>query len=163
MSALIRSSILLVALAACESAVNLDIEYTDASASDAGAEGGEAPAPGVELEACPCDETQGFGCCVTTNGPSFCTLDANQCTQEKGVFMKCFRPSVVMESVCCWHGSGVGAVVAYAGICDGGPAACVDDDDCRGAASGATCLHRPCGGQEIGQCGAPGGEPPVCP
>jgi len=161
------ASVLLGAVAACESAINLDVNYRDASPTgDASEDGGEAGVPqGVELEACPCDESQGFGCCVTSNGPSFCTLDSNQCGHEKGVFMKCFRPSAVAESACCWHAGDKDnpPVAAYAGYCDAGPAACVDNNDCRGAQAGPVCITRLCGGQTIGQCGAAGGPQPPCP
>ena len=164
--AVFGASVLLGALAACESAINLDVAYRDASVtSDATDEGGEAGTTpsGVELEACPCDEAQGFGCCVTNNGPSFCTLNSDQCANEKGVFMKCFRPSATAESACCWHTRpNEPPVAAYAGYCDAGPAACVDDNDCRGAQSGSKCLTRLCGGQTIGNCGPAGGALPPC-
>jgi len=163
--ALLGASAIIGALAACESAVNLDVDYRDAQTSnpnDASAEA-SGPGEGVALEGCPCDESQGFGCCVTTNGPSFCTTELAQCTQERGVFMRCFRANPLNESECCWHGDGPGAVAAYAGACDGGPPACVLDTDCRSQPTARTCLVRPCGGLQIGFCGQEGGAPPSCP
>jgi hypothetical protein len=159
------------ALAACRSAVNLDVTYRDASpTADASDDGGEAGIPpGTQLEGCPCDEAAGFGCCVTSVGPSFCTTDLGQCEAEQGVFMKCFRPDPNTESECCWHGDVVGSSksqTAYAAYCDGGPPACATDNDCRNfAQTQRTCLVKLCGtaGPQIGVCGAEGGAPPACP
>jgi hypothetical protein len=174
MSVAIRSGVLAFlggsaifgALAACRSAVNLDVAYRDAASVDASDDGETGAPPGVELEACPCDEAAGFGCCVTSVGPSFCTTELGQCEAEHGVFMKCFRPDPNTESDCCWNGAigSRGSQAAYAGYCDAGPPACAADPDCRKhSLTQRACLVTTCGTQQIGVCGTEGGAPPACP
>lgn len=152
---------------ACQSAVSLDVTYTDAGAPDAKADGppmdGMVETPpssekGTELEGCPCDETQGLACCVSKVGPPFCTTDLDRCNAEKGAFYRCFGPDRNTESVCCWHGSGEGALTALAAVCSGGPEACLTNTDCTG---GKACKTRDCPQNvKIGACGE---DPPACP
>lgn len=148
----------LVALAGCESVTNLDVRY-EALTSDGGEGGAEGGGPSrVELEGCPCDERAGLGCCIPSTGVPFCTSSDSLCTVEaKGVFAKCLYPDPFSESVCCWHGSGAGAVAALASACDGGPAACTRKSDCPG---NVECKTRDCAGVIIGQCAA---DAPACP
>lgn len=146
-------------LAACESVTNLDVRYEDANAADGGEGGTEGSAPSrVELEGCPCDEKAGLGCCIPATGIPFCTPTDSVCTVDaKGVFARCLYPEPSSESLCCWKGSGTGAVAALASTCDAGPPACTRNSDCAG---GVECRTRDCAGVIIGQC-AP--EPPACP
>ncbi|MBX3221749.1 MAG: hypothetical protein KF795_14630 [Labilithrix sp.] len=151
---------------ACESAVNLDVTYTDAGAPDGAvesaspaADGGEAvlpPLAGSELESCPCDSSQGLACCVSAAGPAFCTTDEDRCRSERGALYRCFGPDPNTESVCCWRGSGEGATTALAAECSTGPRACAEDAHCE---TGETCRLVDCHGVRIGACGTP----PVCP
>jgi hypothetical protein len=159
---------------ACQSAVNLDVKYTDAGASDASADGqvllpDGAPDPeqstssvskGEELEGCPCDLSQGLACCVSGVGPPFCTTDQTRCASEKGAFFKCFNPDPTSESVCCWTGSGENALTAYAAECKNGRlTACTTDQACPGGGTGS-CHTRACKGVLVGACGV---DPPACP
>jgi hypothetical protein len=147
----------LAAAAACESAVNLNVAYRETGLADAGDDADAGPPPGNELEACPCDESAGLGCCVTSNGPSFCTANEAACNAEKGVYMKCLRQNPLHESVCCWHGSGPGALTAYAAFCDGGVSACLESSDCAG---GQKCTTTKCNEVVVGACGD---VAPACP
>lgn len=149
----------LVGLAGCESVTNLDVRYEAPAAVDSGEGGPEGSAPPrVELEGCPCDERAGLGCCIPATGIPFCTSTDSVCTVDaKGVFARCLYPDPTTESLCCWKGSGTGAVAALAGACDGGPPACTRNSDCAG---GVECKTRECAGVIIGQC-AP--APPACP
>jgi hypothetical protein len=159
-------------LSACESAANLDVTYGDASAAletgatgdgealDAG-EGGPAVVVSGTITGCPCDPTQGLGCCMPGAGNPFCTGDTAVCADRKGTHLKCVRPDPTTESTCCWHGSGAGAVTALAAFCDGGPTACSADTDCAG--TGEThCAMAVCfkGTIAVGACGS---VPPTCP
>lgn len=155
-------------LFSCESAVNLDVKYTGSDASDASAEdpdGADAQpstsnvSKGEELEGCPCDQSQGLACCVSRVGPPFCTTDQDRCAREQGAFYRCFGPDPNTESVCCWTGSGEGALTAYAAECRDRLTVCTTDRACPGAATGA-CRTRTCKGVLIGACGA---DPPACP
>jgi hypothetical protein len=159
-----------LALLACESAINLDVTYTDASASEGSveSEGGEGGTPLTApktFTACPCDETQGLGCCIPKDGntPPFCTTDTAYCTSLQGEHLKCGRPDPLTESVCCWTfptpKSAVGAVTALASACDAGPSAtaCSADSDCAG--TGKKCNTVSCGPVTIGQCAD---TPPPC-
>jgi hypothetical protein len=139
------------ALVACESAANLDLVYADAAgASDAGT---ADVTPGDELEGCPCDESQGLGCCLVMNGVPYCTLDQTACASEKGLLLKCFHGDPRSESVCCWNASGT----RLAAGCDGGAPACVTAADCP---SGTGCATSVCNGIVIGACSA---TKPACP
>jgi hypothetical protein len=158
---------LTVGLVACESATNLDVRYGDASAAieassgDAGAGEGGATGTGTPVFAgCPCDEQQGQGCCLPSAGGPFCTTDETFCASATGTHLKCVRPDINSESVCCWRGSGATARTALAAVCDGGPAACVTDGDCAG--TGETCAIARCFGGTI-TIGACGKAPPTCP
>ena len=150
---------------ACESATNLDVSYAtpdggnaDAAGSDADPDAGEADsATPVLLEGCPCDQSAGFGCCVTPTG-AFCTNDHDTCTGEKGEFLRCSRRDPSFESECCWLGSGAGATTRFAAACDGGPTACLGDTDCIG--TGQTCKTSTCAGFTFGQCAS---AAPACP
>ncbi len=169
----------LVTLGGCESATNLDVTYEDASAAlDAGSgptPDGMAPGNGGDgsagsdgstsilpvLTGCPCDPTQGVGCCLPTAARPFCTPTTETCTDAKGTFLKCVGPDPTSESVCCWHGTGPGAVTALAATCKDGPVACTTDTDCAG--SGATkCSLASCFGGTI-VVGACGSVAPTCP
>jgi hypothetical protein len=158
-------------LVACEAATNLDVTYGDAStaletgaaADGESADGGEAGAVAVPngISGCPCDPTAGLGCCMPGSGKPFCTEDTSVCAIRMGTHIRCVRPDPSSESVCCWHGSGAGAVTALAAACDGGPTACSTDSDCAG--SGATkCAMAECFGGSI-VIGACGTVPPTCP
>ena len=166
--ALLATSAAFGALVACRSAVNLDVAYRSATSDAAAGDAGEGGVPtGVELEACPCDESAGFGCCVTTNGPSFCTTDHAQCQQERGVFMRCSRFDPNTESHCCWNGP-IGtrdSQTAYAAFCDAGAPACTGNADCQTyATSQRTCIVKKCNDQQIGVCGTQGTTAePACP
>jgi len=160
-----------LALSACESATNLDVTYGDSGAAlETGAPGdGEAPEAGEGgaiivlpgLSGCPCDPSAGLGCCMPGSGKPFCTGDTTVCASRMGTHLRCVRPDPTTESVCCWHGSGSGAVTALAAVCDGGPAACSSDSDCEG--SGQTkCAMAVCFGGTIA-IGACGSVPPTCP
>jgi hypothetical protein len=157
---------------ACQSAVNLDVKYTDAGATDASTDGSGDPdaqdpeqstsnvSKGEELEGCPCDLTQGLACCVSSVGPPFCTTDQDRCSGEKGAFYKCFGPDPSTESVCCWTGSGENSITAYAAECKNGRlTACTTDQACPGGTAGE-CHTRVCKGVLIGACGV---DPPACP
>jgi hypothetical protein len=163
------AALALVGAAACQSAVNLDVSYTqpadggagsspDGAAIDAGLGGASSPATtptvGNELEACPCDQTQGLSCCVSSAGPAFCTTDRSRCDGENGGFYGCFGPTT--DSLCCWHGSGAHSITAYAGKCDDGPEACTSSADCSG---GKDCLLTECAHVRVGACG----QVPTCP
>lgn len=155
----------LLAALACESATNLDVAYSAAdggSAVDAG-DGGDAAPDGGELptisevEGCPCDPASGLGCCVTGSG-AFCTNNADECSSAKGEWLRCAHRDPTFESECCWSGSGAGATTRFASACDGGPAACLTDNDCAG--TGQPCKTVTCAGFRFGQCAA---NPPSCP
>jgi hypothetical protein len=166
-------------LGGCESATNLDVTYGDASAALEAGSGptadGTAPADGGDgstavdgstpitpvLTGCPCDPTQGIGCCLPSAAKPFCTATTEACTDSKGTFLKCVGPDPTTESVCCWHGTGPGAVTALAGACTSGPVACTTDTDCAG--SGETkCALASCFGGTI-VIGACGSVAPACP
>ena len=152
----------LVALVACESAVNLDVEYADA-AGDAGVDGEAGPAslPPNTFPGCPCNETAGVGCCIPKVGNAFCTADTDFCVAQQGMHLKCGRPDPASESTCCWHlpesKTASGAVTALAGACHDNTTACAVDSDCAG--TGHTCATKTCAGVVIGQCAA---TPPPC-
>src|SRR5688572_15198994 len=104
---------LISAIVACESAANLDVTYAPATAIDASTDADAGPPPGVAFEGCPCDESQGFGCCVVPKPDTpFCTLDKNECDQAKGMLLKCLRGRT--DDECCLRGAGAGAISAYA-------------------------------------------------
>jgi len=159
-------------LAACESATNLDVTYSDAStaalesgptADGQAAEAGEAGAVVVPqgISGCPCDPTEGLGCCMPAAGQPFCTGDTSVCANRMGTHLRCVRPDPSTESVCCWHGTGSGAVTALAAVCDGGPTACSADTDCAGTGE-TKCAMAVCFGGTIA-IGACGSVPPTCP
>ena len=179
-SVLGASSIMLstavVTLGGCESATNLDVSYGDASAG-LGADGaattdGTAPGDGMSagdgstplmpiVTGCPCDPTQGIGCCLPSADKPFCTSTTETCTNAAGTLLKCVGPDPSSESQCCWHGSGPGAVTALAAECKSGPVACTVDTDCAG--SGETkCALASCFGGSI-VIGACGSVAPKCP
>src|SRR5262249_1927574 len=141
---------------------NLDVKYMDLKAADGG-DGGDAdpapvtPAGNNELEACPCDQSQGLACCVSSKGPAFCTTDQGRCDSEQGAFYRRFGPDRSRDRFCCWTGAGAGAMTAYAAECKERPTACLKDTHCLG---GATCHVRKCAGVEIGACGQ---DAPACP
>lgn len=149
----------LASLAGCESVTNLDVRYDESLTADGGEGGVEGGGPSrVELEGCPCDEHAGLGCCIPATGIPFCTSSDSLCTVEaRGVFARCLYPDPNSESLCCWHGTGTGAVAALAAACDGGPEACTRKSDCPGTVE---CKTRDCTGVIIGQCGT---EAPACP
>lgn len=166
---------LLALMVACQSAVNLDVQYTDAglptapppTSSDSGtlaeADPPVVPAPvlGEELQGCPCDATQGLACCVSNpaNGVPFCTTDQGRCNAENGAFFRCFGPDPNTESVCCLHRNGATSESALAAVCRSGSATvCRVDADCPGVAKACTITTCP-GGVSIGVCDAN----PVCP
>ena len=164
----------IVTLGACESAVNLDVTYGDSSAAleagpgtdgqgpGTGGDGGDGSTP-IEagLMGCPCDPTQGMGCCIPKAAKPFCTTDTETCTNDTGTLLKCVRPDPGTESQCCWHASGTGAVTALAAVCDGGPAACMTDTDCAGTGETKCALASCFGGMiVIGACGS---VAPKCP
>jgi hypothetical protein len=94
-----------VALAACESAANLDVSYAPGAAIDGSADGEAGPPPGIAFEGCPCDESQGFGCCVVPKPDiPFCTADKAVCDEAKGMLLKCFGRRT--DDECCFHGTG---------------------------------------------------------
>jgi hypothetical protein len=144
------------------------VKYTDAGADAGLIDGAIAPdaaddaAPSVDpprgndLEGCPCDQSQGLACCISKEGPSFCTTDQDGCKAEQGAFLRCFGPDLTTESVCCWHGSGAGASTALAAVCDDGPQACTTSAHCAG---GVECQLTECRGIKVGACG----QTPVCP
>jgi hypothetical protein len=145
---------------ACDQVANLDVGYRDA-ASDAkivDAASLDAGEGGQPLEGCPCDETQGLGCCVPKVGTPYCTTDRSMCDGDKGLLLSCLRANASTESACCWHQGigGEGATTAYAALCDGGAPACVFDSDC----TGTTCATTTCAGVTLGACGA---VAPACP
>lgn len=148
---------------ACESATNLDVSYAlPDAATDASPEAGDAdPDAGsgeiTVVEGCPCDPTQGLGCCVTAAN-AFCTDDHDTCTAAKGEFLRCARRDHVFESECCWAGSGAGATTRFAATCDGGPTACLTNADCTG--TGQPCMTTTCAGFTFGQCAT---TAPACP
>lgn len=170
----------LAVLAACQSAVNLDVQYTDAGggnslttvppAPDAGtpAAPDAAPAaeagpevPGVELEACPCDATLGLACCVSNagnNSPSFCTTDQAFCRGEKGGFYRCFGPDPSTESVCCLRRGDGTFETGLAGECKQGTVTvCRVNADCP---NNGTCNVKACkDGVSLGVCD----DQPACP
>jgi hypothetical protein len=155
------------AVFACESATNLDVSYaapdsaTGASDAGAGADADADPdgATGdlLVLEACPCDQAAGLGCCVTPAG-AFCTNDLGTCNDAKGAWLRCAKRDYTFESECCWQGSGAGSQTRFASACDGGPTACLTDEDCSG--TGQTCKTTTCAGFKFGQCAT---SPPACP
>jgi hypothetical protein len=141
-------------LVACESATNLNVSY-----ADAGDGGADASANPPEFAGCPCDTTQGMGCCLTSKGTPFCTPSIALCQSNDGVWLECSHPALNSESDCCWHsGVGVkGSLTSYRTPCDdGGVRACNSDDQC---AAGTTCKKKTCGAVEIGACG----QDPSCP
>ncbi|MDB5220367.1 MAG: hypothetical protein JWO86_8294 [Myxococcaceae bacterium] len=157
-------------LVACESATNLDVTFGDASAAleggalsdgeatDGGEDGPVAIVP--TLAGCPCDTSEGLGCCMPTTGKPFCTPDTAVCAAALGTLIHCVHPDRSSESACCWHGTGPGAQTALAATCDGGPAVCTSDSDCEG--TGQKCAMALCfkGTIAIGACAA---TPPTCP
>lgn len=156
-----------VGLVACESATNLDVRYGDAATAIEGSVedadgGGETGDRGmVVLSGCPCDETMGEGCCMPSAGKPFCTTDQTVCADAKGIHLRCVRPEVATESMCCWRGSGATAQTGLAAACDGGPAACLANTDCAGTGETTCALARCFGGAiTIGACGP---TPPTCP
>lgn len=158
-------------LLACESTANLDVTYDDAGTvleSGAIPDGGPPPdaadagivvAQGIS--GCPCDPTQGLGCCMPASGAPFCTGDTAVCASKMGTHLRCVRPDPSTESACCWHGTGSGAVTALAAVCDGGPTACTADTDCAGTGE-TKCAMAVCFGGTIA-IGACGSVPPTCP
>jgi len=168
---------LVVTLGACESAANLDVTYGDSSApidagggatldgatpSTDGGESGDGATPIFPvLTGCPCDPTQGIGCCLPSNDRPFCTTAAETCANATGTLLKCVGPDPSTESQCCWHGSGSGAVTALAAFCDAGPTACTKDTDCAGTGE-TKCALASCfaGTIVIGACGS---VAPKCP
>lgn len=146
------SAALLVTLAACESATNLDVTY--APAVDAGSEAGPS-AP--EFAGCPCDTSLGLGCCLTPTGTPFCTTSVELCKSQSAMWLECAHPSSAGDSDCCWHDGigGKGSFTSYRGECDGGVRACSSPEQC----SNGDCRTKPCNGVTIGACG----RDPVCP
>lgn len=158
---LVLASPLLVLLA-CESATNLDVSYAgpdgggDAVAADAANPAPDGGEPTL-FEGCPCDQSAGLGCCVTSAG-AFCTDDFGTCNGAKGEWLRCSKRDPVFESECCWEGSGTGAQTRFAAACDGGPTACLTDADCVG--TGQACKTTTCSGFTFGQCAQ---AAPSCP
>ena len=157
---LVALSMVVAAAAACESAANLDVSYRDTADSGppANVDGGDAADPEnpVVLEGCPCDPSQGLGCCVTAKD-AFCTHSEIACAAEKGELIKCSKYDPNSQSECCWHGSGAGALAAYAIGCDGGPTACLTNADCPDSGK---CSVNTCAGFQFGACGD---TIPACP
>jgi hypothetical protein len=151
-------------IVACASAVNLDVQYADVASGDAGPDAEPdsgpvmtPPSGASELEACPCDQSQGLSCCVSAVGPAFCTTDRARCESEQGAFYGCFGPDLTTESVCCWHGTGALALTAFAAVCTApSVAACTSSVACG---AGVECTVVDCGGVRIGGCG----QAPTCP
>lgn len=171
-------SLLVLSIAACESATNLDVSYVDAgpaitseasaSAAEAGVinEGGPSLQTSEVLPGCPCDESQGLGCCIPAVGQPFCTGDSAFCAEAKGIHVKCSHPDPLTESVCCWRSStsdagASGMVAALSGSCAGASSACTADTDCAGTGQTKCSLATCAGGTiTIGTCGP---TPPACP
>ena len=143
-------------LVACESATNLDVTYGDSSAALEGSAGDAAAGPlkpGAVLPGCPCDESQGLGCCMPAGDKAFCTTDVEVCNAAHGTFLKCQGPDPSTESVCCWRPDAKeGSLTALASACDGGVEACRGNGDCP---AGKPCMMVTCakGAITIGACG----------
>jgi len=149
---------------ACEDVTGLDLAYhVRPNASDAGEAGtpeGGAGTPVTHLP-CPCDQTEGLGCCLS-NGASYCAQSDGTCgANGPAVFVGCERSDPTTESLCCWTSEGAGAgataLTGYAADCGARAMACVDDSDC----AGEKCNHLACDGVTLGVCGA--GAMPACP
>src|SRR5205085_592715 len=135
-------------------AANLDVTYKGGTApiADAGADGT------IEtVEGCPCEATEGLGCCVAGGGTPYCTTDDRQCAAERGMLLRCVRSESVSESVCCLQGTGSGAKASLAAYCDGGIVMCLFATDCP---PGEGCATTVCNGIQIGACGS---AKPPCP
>lgn len=101
--------------------------------------------------ACPCDETQGAGCCAGPSG-STCVAEKTAC---QGAFLRCFGPDVE-GSVCCAHRTGGVIETALAGDCSTGASiVCTVDAECPNG----VCTIGTCGNVTIGTCDGT----PVCP
>ncbi len=161
----------LVTLSACESATNLDVVYSDASAADSSAstdasavDGGGEAAVLAMVSACPCDEAAGLGCCIPASGAPFCTEDTAVCIEAKGIHLKCSHPDPLSESACCWHtkadAGGSFVVAALGSTCAAGSSACAIDTDCAGTGEAKCSLSTCAGGVTIGACGP---TAPPCP
>ena len=169
-------------LTACESIVDLSVQYVDAAgqsgdgASDASVLGDGAgfDADGatridsgtpVPLGNCPCDTAASTGCCIPGGGATpYCTANAfaSSCTGAGGMFVACTHYDTTTDSVCCWrNGTGPGAQATYAASCNGDPTSCAQSSDCAG---GVSCALASCGNGAgaftIGVCRA---TPPTCP
>lgn len=162
---------LVVTLAACEGATNLDVVYANAGATPdssmpeggAGEAGGGESGPPAVLSACPCDEREGLGCCIPAVGAPFCTADTTVCAEAKGIHVKCSHPDPLTESACCWRPAAAGGpltVAALAATCGGDSSACTVDTDCAGTGQTKCSLSTCAGAVTIGACGP---TPPACP
>ena len=144
----------LLALAACESATNLNVSYTPVT--DGGPDATTNP---PEFAGCPCDTSAGLGCCLTKSGTPFCTTSIELCKSQKAMWLECAHPSGAGDSDCCWHGpllGGQGSLTSYRGECDGGVRACSSDDQCPTN----KCSKQTCNNVTIGACGD---KVPDCP
>jgi hypothetical protein len=152
---MIRRILLACLLAAgCEPVTNLDIHYlrqaTGEPSNDGGADGEADATPPAT---CPCDSTQGLGCCLRADAGPVCAPTAAEC--GGGVFVACIRADPLSESACCWSNVDGTRVAAFGTVCGTRPSACATDGDC----AGAKCEVRNCYGVLIGACG----DPPPCP
>jgi hypothetical protein len=178
----------LLALAACASVADLDVNYVpsappgDADAG-AGADGGEdaqrrvressveptdvqAPVfPASNLAACDAGLGEEAGCDDSAGLGCCLTAQGATCIEQREAPALCAgnvfvacRTSVP-DSLCCWRNGPKGHFAVYAADCAGGRLACLDDTGC---AEGVSCVTKQCGTVNpftIGECGGQ----PVCP
>ena len=161
-------------LVACAGIADLDVKYTgvDGATPTPTGDGGPTPADaaasiitidpprrttpspdpltqGQDGAGCPCDETQGLGCCAAAGG-AFCTADIKAC---KAPLLRCNGPDLE-GSFCCLHRGESGEEAALAATCTG-TIVCTVDSDCPNQ----KCTIGSCNGVNVGTCDGT----PVCP
>lgn len=175
----------LASLAACAGVADLDVKYQAEAPADGGRplapsstpdaalartpvappankapaefDAGDPNTMQAERSPCPCDESQGFGCCIA-DGAATCVSAGATCGSGKGAsFFRCAGPDVE-GSVCCLRRFEGLTEAALTATCDapGASVVCSIDADCP---NGGKCTLATCGGLSIGTCDGT----PVCP
>jgi hypothetical protein len=152
---------------ACNQFASTDVSYRaedggDASA-DAAVDGDVIAQEAATGAPCPCDPTQGLGCCLPKAGATpYCAPNDGTCEGASGIFLGCTKGDPGTDSVCCWSsdpdGGATPNIAALASQCGARAQSCLADGDCTG---GAKCHVSTCEGISLGVCGD--GVAPVCP
>jgi hypothetical protein len=107
-----------------------------------------------------CDQSQGFGCCLSPSGSKCVSLGELATACSGSVFIGCSQSDPELGA-CCWRDVGNVRQANLAGDCDGGTIACLGNNDCP---EGIACATKECGPPgnsfRIGQCGS---AAPDCP